>query len=84
MVDHRIFFLNCNFLKYLAIIYGFVYFLAAPCSVWDLSSPTRNQTQAPCTGSTESSPLDHQGSLYHKTVNKVPCAIQEDLIVHSS
>ena len=24
------------------------------CSMWDLSSPTRNQTQAPCIGSRES------------------------------
>ena len=28
------------------------------------SSPTRDQTQAPCIGSTESYPLDHQGSPY--------------------
>ena len=55
--------------------------MATPCSVWDLSSPTRNQTHAPCIGSTESSPLDFQGSPYHRTVNQVPCAIQEDLIV---
>ena len=28
--------------------------LATPGSMWDLSSPTRNQTQAPCLGSLES------------------------------
>ena len=28
------------------------------------SSPTRDQTRAPCIGSTESYPLDHQGSPY--------------------
>ena len=28
-------------------IYSFLYFLAAPCSMWDLSSPTRNQTRVP-------------------------------------
>ena len=28
----------------------------------DSSSPTRDRTQAPCIGSTESYPLDHQGS----------------------
>ena len=27
----------------------------------DLSSPTRDRTRSPCSGSTESSPLDHQG-----------------------
>ena len=30
--------------------------------MWDLSSPTRDQTYAPCSGSTESQPLDLQGS----------------------
>ena len=30
------------------------FFLAAPCSMWDLSSPTRDQTPAPCSGSVES------------------------------
>ena len=34
-------------------------FLATPHSMWDLSSPTRDQTPALCIGSTESSP---QGS----------------------
>ena len=37
-------------------------FLAVPRSMWDLSSLTRDQTRAPCIGSAESSPLDHQGS----------------------
>ena len=40
------------------------------CGMWTLScgmhvgssSPTRDQTRAPCTESTESYPLDHQGS----------------------
>ena len=31
--------------------------------MWDLSFPTRDRTHAPCSGSAESSPLDHQGSL---------------------
>ena len=30
--------------------------------MWDLSSLTRDQTYAPCSGSMESSPLNHQGS----------------------
>ena len=30
------------------------FFLTAPCGMWDLSSPTRGSTHAPCSGSTES------------------------------
>ena len=30
-------------------------------SMWDLSSLTRDQTHAPCSGSTEPQPLNHQG-----------------------
>ena len=33
---------------------GGVPFLAASCGMWDLCSPTRDQTRAPCIGSTES------------------------------
>ena len=40
----------------------FFTFLAVPRSMWDFSSPRRDQTCAPCIGSTESKPLDHQGS----------------------
>ena len=32
------------------------------CGLWDLVPPTRDQPQAPCFGSPESQPLDHQGS----------------------
>ena len=46
-------------------------FLAVPCSMHDLSSPTRDRTRAPCGGSMESSPLDHQGSPWN-TVLTVP------------
>ena len=41
---------------------SFVFFLAMLHGMQDLSSPTRDQTHAPCIGSTESQPLDHQGS----------------------
>ena len=37
-------------------------FPVKPCSMWDLSSPTRDQTCTPCSGSYESYPLHHQGS----------------------
>ena len=40
-------------------------FSSPPCSMQDLSSPTRDQTHAPCNGSTESQSLDHQGSPQH-------------------
>ena len=32
------------------------------CGIWDLSSLIRDRTRAPCIGSAESYPLDHQGS----------------------
>ena len=37
-------------------------FLAMLHSMWDLSSPTRDQSCVPCIGSTQSQPLDCQGS----------------------
>ena len=36
--------------------------MRASCGIGELSSPTRDQTWAPCTGSMESYSLDHQGS----------------------
>ena len=39
------------------------FFFAVLHGVWDLSSLTRDGTCAPCSGSTESQPLDHQGRL---------------------
>jgi len=39
-----------------------IFFFLAMWSMWDLSSPTRDWTQAPCIGSLEFQPLDHQGS----------------------
>ena len=38
-----------------------LFFLAVPRSMRELSSPVRDQTRAPCSGSAESEPLDHQG-----------------------
>ena len=41
--------------KKLVLFFGhFIFFLAMLCSMWDLSSPTRDQTHAPCIGSMES------------------------------
>ena len=41
--------------------YLFIYFLASPRVMWDLSSLTRVRTHDPCSGSRESQPLDCQG-----------------------
>ena len=41
---------------YLLLFWGRTY------GMQDVSSPTRDRTHAPCTGITESQPLDHQGS----------------------
>ena len=40
------------------------FFLAVPCSMWDLSSTTRDRICTPCIGSVESWPLDLQGSPF--------------------
>ena len=37
-----------------ALFYFFVFIFWLPCCLWDLSSPTRGQTCAPCSGNTES------------------------------
>ena len=47
--------------------FGIQYFvclfvLAVPYGTWDHSSPARDRTLVPCSGSVESQPLDHQGS----------------------
>ena len=40
--------------------------LAMPHDMWDLSSLTRDQTSAPCSGSIDPLPVDHQGSTFLK------------------
>ena len=47
---------------YLVFSFFFFPFLATPRGMWDLSSPIRDGTCVPCSGSTESQPLDRQGS----------------------
>ena len=47
---------------HLSISLFFFFFFAALCSIWDHSSPTRDWTLTPCSGSTESYPLDSQGT----------------------
>ena len=44
-----------------AFIYLFILKMFLPRSLWDLSSPTRDQTQALGSESAKSYPLDHQG-----------------------
>ena len=47
-----------------------IYFLATLRGVWDLSSPTRDRICTHCIGSTESQPLDCQGSPRLKGFNR--------------
>ena len=44
------------------LVWDLLFFLAVPCGLRDLCSPTRDWTRAPCSGSVESQPLDRQGS----------------------
>ena len=39
-----------------------LFFLVVPCSMWDLSSPTRDWTPGPCNGSTKYQPQDRRGN----------------------
>ena len=51
--------------KPISFIYLFI--LATPFSMWDLSSLTRDQTYIPGSGSADSYPLDHQGIPFKPT-----------------
>ena len=59
-----------------------LFFLAVPCGMQDLSSPTRGWTCAPYTGSAESYPLDCQGNSdnvkikYHVSELFVLCSVK--------
>ena len=64
-------FWGLNGIQYFFFFFWYVCVLAVPCSMQDLSSPTRDRTWASCGGSVESSPLDHQGSPWN-TVLTVP------------
>ena len=48
----------------------FFFFLAVPQVMWDLSSPTMDVTHVLCSGSSESSPLEGQGSPWLLTESK--------------
>ena len=73
------FFFLRNFDLYLFIIYLFIYLFnvlgRALCSMWDLSSLSRGWTCAPCIGSMDSWPLDHQGSPWDPLVFSVCVAV---------
>ena len=51
-------------IAWVILISFFFFFLVAPRCLGDLSSPTRDQTQAPVRENKNSQPLDHQGILY--------------------
>ena len=46
-------------------------FFAMPLSMQDPSSPTRDQTHAPCFGCSKSQPLDHQGGSQRHILKSV-------------
>ena len=46
---------------YLSSIFSVFFFLVMQCGLQDLSCLTRNEIHVPCSGSTESHPLDCQG-----------------------
>ena len=52
---------SCNKFFLIEVLFNYYLFLVTLCSLWDLSSLTRDQTHGPCSGSTESKPLDSQG-----------------------
>ena len=61
IINELIFFKKLIFVIIIFSLMKTLLLLVAPCGVWDHSSLTRNQTCAPCLGSTESQRLDHQG-----------------------
>ena len=59
-------------LKMVVIISIFYFFFfAMPLSMQDPSSPTRDQTHAPCIGCSKSQPLAHQGSSQRDILKSV-------------
>ena len=74
------FFLFCFglvFFCFFGVLFHFL-FLAALCGIWDLRSRTRDGILAPCSGSMESQPLDHQGSL-QCLLSRTSTSSQEDV-----
>ena len=71
------------------------FFLTMLSGMQDLSFPNRDQTCAPCSGSTKSLPLNHQeGPLatlfrfsswigHYRVLNRIPCAVEYVLIISS-
>ena len=64
----------------------FFFFLATPCGTWDPinSSPSGDWTSMPCTGSTESQPLNHQGSLSWSAQQGPAVWLQQSYIFRTS
>ena len=53
------------------LYYFFIYSLAEPHGMWNLSSLTKDQTHTPCSGRVESTPLDCQGSSRKKILDQI-------------
>ena len=76
-LDSRTGLLNPSTVDILGLDNSF-FFLAAPRSTWALSSPTRDRPQVPGIGSTESLPLDHQGSPVDNSLLWEPSRVSND------
>ena len=55
----KVFLQMAHLIFFLLLLFFFFFW---PCSMWDLSSPARDQIHIPCNGTAESYPLDRQGS----------------------
>lgn len=66
------------FIKFVTVSILFYDLVFWPQSMWDLSSQSRDQTWASCSGSVEFQPLDHQKSpqpksILNETLNVILC-----------
>ena len=61
---------------------AFFFFLAAPQGMRDVSSPARDQTHAPCSGSTESQPKSLVWLFAGKRKTKAGCAEDQELTLY--
>ena len=48
------------------------------CSIWDVVPPTRDRIWAPCIGSLESQPLDHQGNTRGVILSRQEVSVKGD------
>ena len=61
----------CHLFSHSGFFSKFIYFSPLSQGMQDLSSTTRDGTHAPCSGNTESQPLDQQGHPSHWLLNEL-------------